>query len=85
MGKPCLDVHLTVQSTFRVQLVKQVNPLNLPGNTVPGPLMLTFHATTRKVKKVNLSIRKIMHSDVEINMTAAVDPGLLESSLTERN
>lgn len=48
MGKPRLNCHLTVHSTFRVQLVRQVNSLSLPGNTVSGPLMLTFHISTEK-------------------------------------
>lgn len=31
-----------------VQLVRQVNWLNLPGNTTSGPLMVTFHGSTTK-------------------------------------
>lgn len=54
MGNLSLNCHFTVQSTFKVQLVKQVNLLNLPGNTVSGPLMLTFHGSTRKDWKVKL-------------------------------
>lgn len=50
MGKPCLNCHLTVQSTFKVQLVKQVNLLNLPGKTASGPLMLTFQGSTTRTK-----------------------------------
>lgn len=52
MGKPVLNSHLTVQSTFKVKLVKQVNLLNLPGNTVSGLLMLTFHGSTKNDEKV---------------------------------